>query len=266
MSDLRQLLYEKERIGKVLETIRKQGLPDPQSEPERALLYAHALYQYGDLGQAKRVYSAVPPSPALDAERLWGLAAVVLRMGDLKEARRLLAEAVGKNPPSWLLARIHNTRMGLCTHEGDLEAACRSYEQGVEAAEREPSLMMRWVLEGNLGLVQAHQGLYENAVQTGRQAARHRDPADRPRPAGARPSSPGQLPAEGPVEDLPQGRPRLGGLLLRRDHEILRQLDRRLHTGSHITIFPSRAPGRLRISWRHRGFLRMRRWRRCWGD
>jgi tetratricopeptide (TPR) repeat protein len=172
MTDLRQLLYEKECIGKVLDLIRKQGIPDPQADPERAILYAYALYQYGDLGGAKKVYSAVPPDSAHEAERLWGLASVSLRMGDLKAVKRLLAKAVENDPEPWLLARTYNTRLLLYLHEGDLEGAQRAYEQGLKPAEGEPSLTMRWILEGNLGAIQNHQGMYEEALKTERHAVR----------------------------------------------------------------------------------------------
>jgi tetratricopeptide (TPR) repeat protein len=172
MIDLRQLLYEKERIGKVLELIRKDGIPDPQANLERALLYAQALLQYGDLGQAMRIFSDIPPHPAYDAERLWGLAAVSLRMRNLEEAMRLLDEARNEDPEPWLLARIFNTILSCCNLKGDLGAALQAYEQGIAAAEREPSLGMRWVLEGRLGIIQGYQGRYEESLQTIRLAVK----------------------------------------------------------------------------------------------
>jgi len=166
MNDLRQMLYIKGRIGKVLEAIRKEGIPDPAAEPDRALIHAHAVFQYGDLPQALRIYSAVPPHPDYDAERLWGLAKTLSRMGDLEQAKRLLDEALVKNPPDWLLPHIYNTWVSIHLLEGNFEEGYRAIEQGIAASEREPAMVMRWVLEGNRGVMQINQGLHEQAVLT----------------------------------------------------------------------------------------------------
>jgi tetratricopeptide (TPR) repeat protein len=166
MNDLRQLLFYKERIGKVMDLLRKGGIPDPQEETDRALIYAHALVRYGDYDQALRIYSAIPPHPSYEAERLWGQAYTLYLTGDMNQARRLLGEAEASNPPDWLLPRIHNTWFNLHLLEGNFEEGYRAIERGITASEREPSLVMRWVLEGNRGAIEDHQGLYEEALRT----------------------------------------------------------------------------------------------------
>jgi len=164
MNDLRQMLFEKGRVGRVLDLFRKEGIPDPQTEPDRALLYAHALYLYGDFGQAQRVYSVIPPHPSYEAERLWGLATTLLQTGNLGEVNRLLDEALVHRPPDWLTTRIYATYFGVHRLAGDFEEASRTLEKGIVASEREPAMVMRWVLEGNRGVIESHRGLHEEAI------------------------------------------------------------------------------------------------------
>jgi len=161
---LRRLLFEKERIGKVMEVLKKEGLPDPVAEPERALIHAQSLYQYGDLHQSLEVYTAIPSHPSYEPERLWGLACAQFRLGALGVAKRLLSKALAKKPPDWLLPRIYNTRLCLHLLEGNYEQAYRAYEKGVEVAAREPQLIARWLLEGNRGVLLTQQGHHEEAV------------------------------------------------------------------------------------------------------
>lgn len=116
---LRRLLFEKERVGKVMEILRKEGVPDPVTDPDRALIHAQALYQYGDLNQSLKVYSTIPPHPSYEAERIWGLACAQFRLGVLGEAKCLLSKALAKKPPDWLLPRIYNTRLCLHLLEGN---------------------------------------------------------------------------------------------------------------------------------------------------
>ena len=164
MEDLHRLLFEKERIGTVLELIKKEGTPDPQNNPDRALLYAHALNQYGDNPQAYRLYTSIPPHPAYEAERLWGLASLLVRMGDLAQAKEHLEEAQKLNPPLWLRLRIYNTQVALYLNEGQLEKARTLIEKAISDSQSEPRLLVRWILEGNYGLLLSQQGRYEEAL------------------------------------------------------------------------------------------------------
>ncbi len=166
MNDLRRLLYEKERIGKVLELIKKDGLPDPQAEPDRALLYAHALYLYGDLPKALKVYYAVLPSANKDAERLCGLATTLLLMGNLDQAKLLLIESLEHHPSKWLLAHIYTTWFAIFLMEGNIEEASRAFEKGIEASELEPTLMRYWTVKANQGVIEAIQGRHEDALRS----------------------------------------------------------------------------------------------------
>jgi len=181
---LRQLLFEKGRVGKVLEAIRKAGIPDPATEPDRALIHAHAVYQYGELAQALRIYSAVPPHPDYDPERLWGMADTLVRMGDLEKAKRLLSEALTKNPPDWLAPRIYNSWVSIYAFEGNFEEGYRAIERGIAASEREPAMVMRWVLEGNRGVLHINQGLNEEAALYLQRAAKQLQARDAVSSAG----------------------------------------------------------------------------------
>jgi tetratricopeptide (TPR) repeat protein len=172
MNDLRQLLFEKGRVGKVLEALKKQGLPDPPSDLCRALLYGHALVLYGDYPQALKVYSAIPPSDAYEAERLWGLANAHLRLGDLKQAAPILNEALKKNPSSWLSPRIYNTFVNLYIYEGRFEQALTAIMKGIEEALAGGHLTVQLILEGNRGIIQTYQGAFEEAVFSLERAAK----------------------------------------------------------------------------------------------
>jgi DNA-binding SARP family transcriptional activator len=164
MNDLYQLLFDKGQVGKVLEILRRPGLPDPASDPDRALLYAHALRLYGDAQQAVKVYSAISPNPSRDAERLWGLAHALLALGDSKQIESLLDEALQFNPPPWLRARICNTAVNLYIFKGQFEKAFEAIEQGIEAAQRGNNLIEQFILEGNRGVIKIYQGAFEEAV------------------------------------------------------------------------------------------------------
>lgn len=164
MSDLRHLLFEKELVGKVLERIRKEGLPDPATDPERALIHGHALCLNGDLRQALKVFSAIPRDPASEAERLWGMANAHLRLGGVEESKRLLDEALAQAPSDWLLLRIYNTQASIYVQEGQFEQAHEIFTKGLEAVPREPHSIARWILAGNQGVLKGHQGFYEEAI------------------------------------------------------------------------------------------------------
>ena len=164
VNDLRKLLFEKERIGKVLEFIRKQGGPDPNSDPESALLYAHALVHYGDLRGARRLYEGIPPHPAYEAERLWGLANALTQLGEHEQTRKLLDEAQKLNPPSWLRLRIHGARVSAFLSEGRFDEACALLDETIAESKSEPNLVLRWNLEGNRGALLSQQGRLEEAL------------------------------------------------------------------------------------------------------
>jgi two-component SAPR family response regulator len=158
------MLFVNERVSLVLDIIQKQGIPDPKAEPERALLYAHALYLFGDYAKSLRVYSAVTPSSDHDAQQLWGLANVNLRMGNLAQSRHFLQESLAKNPADWLLPRIYNSLNNLYLQEGNFEEAYRTLEKGIAVSERGPQLIMRWIFEGQRGVLQTQQGYLEEGL------------------------------------------------------------------------------------------------------
>lgn len=164
MDELRELLFEKSRVGKVLTALSMPQPPDPATEPERALLYGHALWFYGDFQQALNVYSQIPPDPSYEAERLWGLANAHLRLGNLNQAKTLLDAALSKNPSSWLLPRLYNTLVNLYIYKGASEQALRAIEKGLEAAQGGHDLTEQLILEGNRGVVKLNEGGFEEAV------------------------------------------------------------------------------------------------------
>lgn len=173
INDLYELVYVNGRIGNALELIREQGMPDPNAEPDRAFIYARAQALYGDLTQALKVYSSIPPSPDCDAERLWGLASINIQMGHLDQAKRLLKESVAKNPPGWLLPHISHTRFSMSLEEGDFAVAYQILEEGIAACEQEQQFVMRWVFEGNKGVLQSQQGFHEEALLSFERAIKH---------------------------------------------------------------------------------------------
>ncbi len=173
MDELKRLLFEKERIREVLDTLEKGGPPDPQNRPDRALLYAHALNQYGDNARAHQLYSAIPHDPALEAERLWGLSSLLLRMGDLAQAGARLEEALGLDPPLWLRLRIYNTQVSLGIYEGRFEDAQALVEKALLESQSEPRLLVHWILEGNRGVLLTQQGHHEEALIALQRGIRH---------------------------------------------------------------------------------------------
>jgi tetratricopeptide (TPR) repeat protein len=164
VNDLYKLLFEKERIGQVLELIKKEGIPDPNHEPERALVYAHALTRYADFHEARRIYEAVPFFPAYEAERLWGLANALLRLGEHEATKKLLDEALKLDPPSWLRLRMESTRASLFLSEGRIEEAHSLLEKAVAKSQSEPNLVLHWIIEGDRGSLLSHRGRHEEAL------------------------------------------------------------------------------------------------------
>jgi tetratricopeptide (TPR) repeat protein len=164
MDDLRQLLFEKGRVGKVLKTLKYSGRPDPASDPSRALLYGHALCLFGDYQQALKIYTAVPPDDGNEAERLWGLGNASLRLGNLKQVGPLLNEALSRNVPSWLGPQIFISLVTFHINLGQFEEAESAIEKGVETAQRGNFLIDQLILEGNRGVVKICQGDYEDAA------------------------------------------------------------------------------------------------------
>jgi tetratricopeptide (TPR) repeat protein len=166
VEELYQLLFEKGRVGKVLEALRKQGLPAPSAIPQRAVLYGHALCLYGDYQQALKVYSSIPPDTPHESERLWGLATAHLRLGNLKQVKPLLDEAFENNPPSWLSPRIYNTYVNLYIYEGRFEQASTAIVKGIEEALAGGHLTEQLILEGNRGVIEIYQGNFEGGTSS----------------------------------------------------------------------------------------------------
>ncbi len=164
MENLRQLLFDRGRVGKVLEALRKQGLPDPLREPGRALLLGHALCLYGDFQQALKVFSAIPTGLPEEPERLWGLANAHLSLGDLKQVEPLLNEALGRAPSDWLIPHLYNTLVNLHATRGQFELAQGAIEKGLESTRDGKHLIVQLILEGNRGILKAHQGAAEEAA------------------------------------------------------------------------------------------------------
>jgi DNA-binding SARP family transcriptional activator len=169
--DLRTLLFERGRVKEVMEKIEALGRPDPLQEPERALLYAHALSFYGDSEGAVKLYSEIPGSEGLEPERLWGLAQAQVQAGNTKEAGLALEEAMRRHPSDWLLPQIYHTQSTLLIYQGKSEQALKAVEQGIAAARKSPTLVEWIVLEGQRGLVRVHQGEPEEAVLILRRSA-----------------------------------------------------------------------------------------------
>lgn len=169
--DLTTLLFERGRVKEVLEKIEALGRPNPLQEPERVLLYAHALSFYGDSEGAFKLYSEIPGSEGLEAERLWGLAQVQVQAGNTKEAGLGLEEAMRRHPSDWLLSQIFHTQSTLLIYQGKFEQALQAVEQGIEAARKSPTLVEWIVLEGQRGIVRVHQGELEDAVLILRRSA-----------------------------------------------------------------------------------------------
>jgi tetratricopeptide (TPR) repeat protein len=166
VDELYYLLFEKGRVGKVLEALRNQGLPISSTDHHRALLYGHALCLYGDFQQALKVFSAIPPNTAYKAERLWGLANAQLRLGNLKKVEPLLNDALQQSPPSWLAPRIYNTYVNLYIYEGRFERALTAIGKGVEEALAGAQLTDQLILEGNRGIIEIDQGNLEAAASS----------------------------------------------------------------------------------------------------
>jgi tetratricopeptide (TPR) repeat protein len=164
MEDLHKLLFEKGRVGKVLAALSTPALPDPVADPCRALLYGHALCLYGDFQQAVTVYTAIPSNPAYEAERLWGLANAQFHLGNLKQVKPLVDEAMSKDPCAWLLPRLYNTLVNLYIYQGQFEQAQGAIEKGLQAAQRGPHLTEQLILDGNRGVVKVYEGRFEDAV------------------------------------------------------------------------------------------------------
>lgn len=170
MEDLQRLLFEKGRVAKVLESLRQKGIPNRIDEPLASMLYGHALCLYGDFQQAYRVYTAIPSDPSYNAELYGGLANALFRLGDLRQARSLLQQALDMHPSASILTRIYNTFAGLHLYEGNIEEALIVIEQGMESARRETNLTALWTMEGNLGVLKMSQGLYMESYLLLRQA------------------------------------------------------------------------------------------------
>jgi tetratricopeptide (TPR) repeat protein len=164
MDDLCQLLFEKGRVGKVLEILCSTGVPDPMSEPARALLYGHALCLFGDYQQALKIYTAVQADNSNKAERLWGLGNAQLRLGNLKQVEPLLSEALSGNPPGWIGPQIYISQVTFHINQGQFEEAETAIERGVETAQRGNFLIDQLILEGNRGVIKICQGAFEDAV------------------------------------------------------------------------------------------------------
>lgn len=170
--DLRQQIFEKERIGKALDHIRKAGLPDSSSEPERSLCYGHALFQYGDFQRSLKVYEAVPSSSSHDVERLWGMGNALQKMGDMEQAKGVLDEALAKAPPHWLIPRLYYSLGSLYILEGHFGLAQEAFEKGLEAAPSDPHGIAPGILETGLGTVKMHVGSCEEGIFLLQKAAR----------------------------------------------------------------------------------------------
>jgi tetratricopeptide (TPR) repeat protein len=111
-----------------------------------------------------KVYSAIPPDPSRDAERLWGLAHALLALGDSNQVESLLNEALPQKSPPWLRARIYNTAVNFYIFKGQFEKAFETIELGIEAAQRGNNLIEQFILEGNRGVIKIYQGAFEEAV------------------------------------------------------------------------------------------------------
>jgi len=158
MDDLRCLLFEKGRVSKVLDILKKQGYPDPETEPERSLVLGHALNLYGDYNRALRIFDAVPHHPSWEAERLWGQSGYHLRIGALHQAKKILDRALSLNPPAWLLPNIYNHLATYYNHLGRFADSIQVSEKGMAIAEKNGYLVQYLILRGNLGIIKAIQG------------------------------------------------------------------------------------------------------------
>jgi len=172
MHDIRQQIFEKERIGKALESIQKTGLPDPAAEPERGLLYGHVLFLYGDFPKAHKVYSAIPSLPSHEAERLWGMGNALQKLGDMEPAKGFLRDALDRDPQPWLLPRIHYSQGSLYILEGHFDLAREAFQKGLEAAPQDPHGTAPWILESGLGTVHIQTGSCEEGIFLLQKAAR----------------------------------------------------------------------------------------------
>ena len=172
MDELYALLFEKGRVGKVLDRIQKQGIPDPATDPS-ALLYGHALFLGGNFKQAQEIFSAIPPAGPQEAERLWGLAQTLLKQGNLKPVKPLLDKALRKNPPHWLCARLYHTLSYLHLDQGQPEKAYRDIDQGIALAQRWSCFTEWWILEGHRGSVKILQGALGEGLSLLQRAAKH---------------------------------------------------------------------------------------------
>lgn len=158
MDDLRRLLFERGRVGRTLELLDKQGWPDPSTEPDRSLIYGHALNLYGDYAKAMRIFSAIAPNPSLDAERLWGQSSYHIRLGSLHQAKRLLDRAFASRPPDWLRPQLYNNLASCYNQMGRFEDSIKANQQGLAAADRSGNLVQHLVLTGNLSIIGAIRG------------------------------------------------------------------------------------------------------------
>jgi DNA-binding SARP family transcriptional activator/Flp pilus assembly protein TadD len=158
VNELYQLLFEKGRVGRVLDAIKRGGLPDPATEPARSLLYAHALNQYGDYTRAQKVLADIPPDPRTDAERLWGLCGYHIRIGALHQAKRLLDRAFAADPPGWLSPHLYGQLANYYNQLGRFDDATKANQLGIAAAEMAGSMVQLLVLTGNQSIIRAVRG------------------------------------------------------------------------------------------------------------
>lgn len=155
---MRCLLFEKGRVARVLDILKKDGYPDPEAEPERALILGHALNLYGDYNKAFRIFNAIPSHSPWEAERLWGQSGYHIRIGALHQAKKILDRALSLNPPSWLLPHIYNHLATYYNHLGRYSDSIQVNEKGMEIAEKNGQLVQYLILRGNLGIIHAIQG------------------------------------------------------------------------------------------------------------
>jgi len=172
MTDLRHLIFEKERIGKALEVLQKPGPSLPAGDPERSLLLGHALFQYGDLQKARKIYSSIPSAPAYEAERLWGLGNALYKSGELEQAKTLFDQVLTLNPAAWLLPRLYHSLGSLYILEGQFGLAREAFDSGLEVAAEDPHGTASWILETGLGAVHIHTGSCEEGIFLLQKAAR----------------------------------------------------------------------------------------------
>jgi len=172
MHDIRQQIFEKERIGKALEYFQKTGLPDSTLDSESSLLYGHALSQFGDFQKARKVFSAIPSTSRYEAERLWGLGNVLAKSGELEQAKALFDQVLTLSPAPWLLPRLYHSLGSLYILEGLFGLAREAFDSGLEVAAEDPHGIASWILETGQGAVHIHTGSCEEGIFLLQRAAR----------------------------------------------------------------------------------------------